>query len=197
VQVSPTGHTLIASYSGHTDAVDAVAASPDGRVLATGGWDGALLLWRTGQAVVEAAAESVRSGEAAAAAAPAKKRKGSTQGGPAGDEEALAPEGGLKEEAQARFEGHVHCVASLGFATASTLFSGGWDHSVSTGMCHPAPSTYAEVLLHAVDHDEDVQLCHLPYTCLLCTGTALGRLNRHQHRHLQWQQGRVLNSLPT
>ncbi len=109
--------------------MDTVGASPDGRLLASGGWDGALLLWRTGPLVVEAAAEAAAS--AAAAGGPAaKRRKAAAAGAP--QAQAVAPEGGLVEAAQARLEGgHVHAVSAVGFATPSLLFSGGWDHSVS------------------------------------------------------------------
>ncbi|GFH11744.1 ribosome biogenesis protein WDR12 homolog, partial [Haematococcus lacustris] len=47
---SPTHH-LLASCRGHTDSVECVALSPDTQNLASCGWDGALLVWRAGQAV--------------------------------------------------------------------------------------------------------------------------------------------------
>jgi len=39
---------MLAKYTGHSDAVEGLAANPSGDRLATCGWDGALLLWRTG-----------------------------------------------------------------------------------------------------------------------------------------------------
>lgn len=39
---------LVAEYSGHKEAVQAVAAHPAGSWCCSGGWDGQLLLWRTG-----------------------------------------------------------------------------------------------------------------------------------------------------
>lgn len=38
----------VAEYRGHTEAVQAVAANPAGSLCCSGGWDGQLLLWRTG-----------------------------------------------------------------------------------------------------------------------------------------------------
>ncbi|KAJ9514404.1 hypothetical protein QJQ45_012375 [Haematococcus lacustris] len=136
---SPTHH-LLASCRGHTDSVECVALSPDTRHLASCGWDGALLVWRAGQAVVDAAAEAAavakagggRGAVGAAAAAPApvaKRRKGGQGGGGGTAEEGFAPEGGVQEEVQARLQGHIHCVAGVAWATQGLLFSGGWDHS--------------------------------------------------------------------
>lgn len=50
--------TRIASFSGHTDCVEAVAVSPDGGRLATGSWDGSLRLWRCGEELMEAHKDS-------------------------------------------------------------------------------------------------------------------------------------------
>mmetsp|Transcript_31071 Transcript_31071/g.80912 ORF Transcript_31071/g.80912 Transcript_31071/m.80912 type:complete len:326 (+) Transcript_31071:128-1105(+) len=55
---------LVARFAGHTDSVEAVAISPDGRHLVSSGWDGSLRIWRMGQQVLEEAAAA-----AAAAAA--------------------------------------------------------------------------------------------------------------------------------
>ncbi|KAJ9514254.1 hypothetical protein QJQ45_012237 [Haematococcus lacustris] len=137
---SPTHH-LLASCRGHTDSVECVALSPDTQHLASCGWDGALLVWRAGQAVVDAAAEAAAVakagggrgavGPAAAAPAPvAKRRKGGQGGGGGTAAEGVAPEGGVQEEVQARLQGHIHCVAGVAWATQGLLFSGGWDHSV-------------------------------------------------------------------
>lgn len=39
----------VAEYEGHQEAVQSVAASPAGSLCCSGGWDGQLLLWRTGE----------------------------------------------------------------------------------------------------------------------------------------------------
>lgn len=39
---------LVAEYAGHKEAVQAVAADPAGSWCCSGGWDGQLLLWKTG-----------------------------------------------------------------------------------------------------------------------------------------------------
>lgn len=43
------GATALARYVGHSDAVECVAAAPSGDRCCSGGWDGQLLLWRTGE----------------------------------------------------------------------------------------------------------------------------------------------------
>jgi WD domain, G-beta repeat len=40
--------TLVAVYSGHADSVAALAAAPGGEHFASGGWDGAIHIWRAG-----------------------------------------------------------------------------------------------------------------------------------------------------
>ncbi len=42
---------LLVSFSGHTDAVECVSVSPNGKLIATCGWDGQLLTWQAGQQV--------------------------------------------------------------------------------------------------------------------------------------------------
>jgi WD40 repeat protein len=39
----------LALYQGHTDGVECVAVAPSGSRCCSGGWDGQLLLWRTGE----------------------------------------------------------------------------------------------------------------------------------------------------
>lgn len=40
---------LLATYNGHTDSVQGIAASPNGSRLCSAGWDGQLLISRTGE----------------------------------------------------------------------------------------------------------------------------------------------------
>lgn len=47
-QSSADAATLVAVYSGHGDSVAALAAAPGGSHFASGGWDGAIHVWRTG-----------------------------------------------------------------------------------------------------------------------------------------------------
>eukprot|EP00798_Chlamydomonas_sp_ICE-L_P019457 gene19457-26119_t len=105
----------IASYSdGHTDAVQGLAVSPSGSSLVSCGWDGKIVLWRTGTEVMEAAAEAAESG------AKPKKRKGA--------DAASAP--AVSEAPLRTLEGHLHCVSSVSYPTDAAIYSGGWDHSV-------------------------------------------------------------------
>ena len=48
-QSSADAATLVAVYSGHGDSVAALAAAPAGGHFASGGWDGAIHVWRTGE----------------------------------------------------------------------------------------------------------------------------------------------------
>ena len=41
---------LLAVYKAHTDSVAALAVSPVGERFASGGWDGGIHIWRTGEA---------------------------------------------------------------------------------------------------------------------------------------------------
>lgn len=68
---------LVATFSGHSDCVEAVAVSPDGARMASAGWDGSLRLWRCGQEVVDAAAEA----GGAKPRAPKRKKKGKDAAG--------------------------------------------------------------------------------------------------------------------
>ena len=66
----------MAEYRGHSDSVAALSAAPDGARFASGGWDGAVHLWDTGAATVEAAGEAAAEGAAGAA----KKRRSGAGG---------------------------------------------------------------------------------------------------------------------
>eukprot|EP00967_Tisochrysis_lutea_P093406 scaffold135138_cov19-Tisochrysis_lutea.AAC.1 len=69
---------LVARFAGHTDSVEAVAISPDGRHLVSSGWDGSLRIWRMGQQVLEEAAAAAAAGGGAngdGVKASSKKRK--------------------------------------------------------------------------------------------------------------------------
>lgn len=52
MESSTDAATLVAVYSGHADSVAGLAAAPDGQQFATGGWDGAIHVWRTGKLVL-------------------------------------------------------------------------------------------------------------------------------------------------
>lgn len=43
-----TGARLVATYRGHADCVEGVAAAPSGRRFASCGWDGKVMVWETG-----------------------------------------------------------------------------------------------------------------------------------------------------
>lgn len=109
---------LIAQYSGHADSVEGFTVNPAGDRLATCGWDGSLMLWRTGpEALLEPSTSTPA--QAKTSATGSKKQKIAPLPSSVLD---LAPLG--------RLEGHLHCVSSAAWPVARSLYSGGWDHSV-------------------------------------------------------------------
>ena len=116
---------LLAQYAAHTDAVEGLAISPSGDRVASCGWDGALLLWRTGAEIIQATSE------AAAGTAPATSSKKRKVGGSAGTAASSSSLAAVSESPTSRLEGHLHCVSSAAWPVEATIFSGGWDHSVS------------------------------------------------------------------
>ncbi|KFM23298.1 Ribosome biogenesis protein WDR12-like protein [Auxenochlorella protothecoides] len=114
----PAAPRQLVSLRGHTDAVAALAFSPDSALLASGGWDRGLHLWRSADA-----AEAAASGAPAPAAAK-KRRVGKAEGA-----EAAAPAPVLDASA-AELAGHTGAVSSLSWTREGRLASGSWDHSV-------------------------------------------------------------------
>ena len=121
----------LAVLVGHADSVECAAASPDGQLVASGGWDGKLLLWRCGAALVAAAegsdggsdeegggAEQAAGGRAAAR----KRRRGAGGAGIAA--------GSHEEAPRAELVGHGQCVAGVAWPALGALASASWDHSV-------------------------------------------------------------------
>jgi ribosome biogenesis protein YTM1 len=109
-----------AVLEGHSDALSAVVASPDGARCATGGADSQICLWRLEEAMAAASAAAA-SGAGAAAGKRRKKAAGDSDGG-VGEAARLTPD--------ATLAGHAGCVSSLCWPEAATLFSGGWDHTL-------------------------------------------------------------------
>lgn len=95
---------------GHTDAVQAVARSPDGKGAATGGWDAALMLWP----IVEGDEDATDT----------KRRK--TAAG-AKESAAAAP---AEPASTSSLQGHTQCVSAVAWPEEATVCSGSWDHSV-------------------------------------------------------------------
>ena len=118
---------LVAQYVGHSDAVEGLAVNPSGDRVASCGWDGALLLWRTGAEVLEEATE------AAAGSTPAASLKKRKVGGKAEAGSGAASIASVSESPTSRLEGHLHCVSSAAWPADDVLYSGGWDHSVRGG----------------------------------------------------------------
>lgn len=101
------------------------------------------MLPSSGRSIAEAA-EASQAAEANGKAA-AKKRK-VAKGGAGGaangaDESMPSPSGGLTiSEASGALNGHLHCVAGVTWPSSNTVYSGGWDHSVS---CKCSTCVYA------------------------------------------------------
>jgi ribosome biogenesis protein YTM1 len=95
----------VAQLKGHTDTVQAAAAAPDGALFVTGGWDSRLLLWRCGDALLEAAEAAAEAGGGVDAAAGGARKKQRAASGAAVPQLEEAPQGELK--------GHSQCVSGL------------------------------------------------------------------------------------
>ncbi|GIL44920.1 hypothetical protein Vafri_2370 [Volvox africanus] len=125
---------LLATYRGHQDSVEQVAASPSGRRFVSCGWDGKLLVWETGRPVAAAAAEIAGSNAGADGADGSKKKRrvGSANGANGhGPGSVAGGSGGLMvTEASSELVGHLHCVSAVNWPAEDSLYSGGWDHSV-------------------------------------------------------------------
>jgi WD40 repeat protein len=119
--------TLVAVAQGHKDAVQAVAASPDGELCCSASWDGQLLLWDTGDEVVAAALADAAAGAEKAHKKSRKKRKVGGSDEAAATAAAAAP---YQLPLLKGLEGHMHCVAAVAWPQQGSLISGGWDHSV-------------------------------------------------------------------
>lgn len=162
-----SGLSPVAQYIGHADSVEGAAASPSGNRLCTAGWDGQLLIWRTGGEVVEAA-------DASGLAV------GPSTNGVEGEGKRRKKAGQVpvhKEEAVGKLEGHLHCVSSVTWPTEEVLFSGGWDHSVrrwdvESGVCteshHGSKAVLAVACAH-VGHVDD----HVGVLAFGCSDGAL------------------------
>lgn len=117
-----------------------MAPSPDGSQLATCGWDGAVLLWRTGKQLADQADEAAAAAAAAAGAgadadgagaADGKHKKKRKVKGEEGTAVAVAvPEALDVRQPAAVLQGHLHCVAAAAWPSATALYTAGWDHSV-------------------------------------------------------------------
>ncbi|GLC50526.1 hypothetical protein PLESTB_000389500 [Pleodorina starrii] len=127
------GCHLLATYRGHKDSVEHLAASPSGRRFASCGWDGRLMVWETGRSVAAAAAEAEAADGGAAAEGSKKKRRVGANGANGHGAAAAAVGGGggvTVSEATSELTGHLHCVSAVTWPTEESLYSGGWDHSV-------------------------------------------------------------------
>ncbi len=123
-RVAPGGDAVCEAVgSGHEASVEAIAANPGGEMLCSGGWDGSLKLWETGEAAVAAAAEAAAEADGAPAS---KKRKGGRGGAPA-SVSASAP---IELEPSGELKGHAGSVAGLCWPTAALVYSASWDGTV-------------------------------------------------------------------
>eukprot|EP00887_Chlorella_sp_A99_P000459 scaffold17.g459.t1 len=127
-QENPERPQPVAVLRGHSDSIEAAAASPSGNACLTAGWDGRLLLWRCGDRLLEAAQagpdEDEGEAQQAANGRAASKKKRRLDGG--AGQSALAHE----EAPVGELAGHSQCAAAVAWAAPDAAVSGSWDHSV-------------------------------------------------------------------
>ncbi len=100
-----------------------------GVYAATASSQGAIYCDAAGRAVVEAAEAEEAAGTADGAK---KKRKTKGAGEDGGAGAAASGSGVTVSEASVVMAGHLNCVAAVSWPAEDTLYSGGWDHSVSS-----------------------------------------------------------------
>ncbi len=102
--------------SGHADSVEAVAANPAGDAFCSGGWDGALKLWRVADVVSAAEGGGVARENGGGAPREKRARRSAAE---------AVPEGRL--EAAAALSGHGDCVSGVVWPTLANAYSCSWD----------------------------------------------------------------------
>lgn len=113
---------LQAVLTGHTAAVQAVAASPDGDRCVTAGWDGQIFLFRCGELLTAAVAEAE---EEQGKEKKKKRRTGSKSGGANS-----VPTDAHEETPLGALGNHTQCVSAVAWPSSTTLVSACWDHAV-------------------------------------------------------------------
>eukprot|EP00873_Tetraselmis_striata_P017687 jgi/Tetstr1/437951/TSEL_026581.t1 len=134
----------VATFKGHMDAVQCVAAAPGAQQLASCGWDGVVRLWRGADVVVAASDDA---GPVKSAKKGGKRRRG------AAGEGAEAPADGATEESWGSLEGHSQCATAVHWLDTTHLVSGSWDHSVrvwDSATCGPVSTLHAPKAVHSV-----------------------------------------------
>eukprot|EP00854_Cymbomonas_tetramitiformis_P004895 gene4895-5977_t len=100
---------LLASFTGHTDSIEAIAVAGDGELMGTASWDSTVRLWKL----------NVDDSETV----PTEKKQRTTGG--ASDANVTTT-----SSAEAILEGHTGCVSALSWHSAEEIFSASWDRSV-------------------------------------------------------------------
>ena len=152
----PTADGLVAVGvgRGHVGTVECLSVGPSRRVFASGAWDGGLLLWNVtdngghdeGGAAGKGEGESVGGGgetmgEEGSAGGRGSSSSSSKRQRVGGSGSSSRARGSLEELSPAlSLLGHTKCVSGLAWTSASSLFTGSWDHSirgwdVETGTC--------------------------------------------------------------
>ncbi|XP_051117621.1 ribosome biogenesis protein WDR12 homolog isoform X2 [Andrographis paniculata] len=95
--------------SGHTAAVQCVAAEPFGNMVCSGSWDSSIRLWNI-------------SGSDTGVSVKKRKKDDASDGG--------GEDNQSEEEAVSTFVGHTQCVSSVIWPEHQTIYSASWDHSI-------------------------------------------------------------------
>lgn len=125
---------LVGTYTGHTDSIESISASPDGSRFCSSTWDGQVSIWATGREILDMQAggsSEAAPAESAAADAAGGKKKRKVGAEDASSKAVSSPGPVAVTQPLSQLVGHIHCVSAVAWPVDRVIYTGGWDHSVS------------------------------------------------------------------